>query len=288
MLVSKAGKGKGLGTEGNTLSISVEIRGLNTVNTRILLYVPNLCLAWQLLNLNSFFWLWQFSRPCLSHSALKQKFACWSTGCRRYVCYGFQTHFFSKKVTFINVLSNKQNSEVNHKYLPALLSLAGGEKLPTEGQRRCEHDCVFNPQTSHYSHSSVRDFLIWNSTTLEAKTKNSYWYPLFLNFLKLRYFERKTTNVERVGLSWGVSFLAASTVRKLQLQVPLFVHLIYDTAFLWNNPFSDVTAVRVVILQNQHITDSLWNHQPFQRYKRTHWIAVGIQYTRKLVRKPAF
>lgn len=82
--------------------------------------------------------------------------------------------------------------------------------------------------------------------------------------------------------------MASGTVRKLQLQVPVFVHLIYDTAFLWNNPFSDVTAVRVVILQNQHITDSLRNHQPFQRYKRTHWTALGIQYTRKLVRKPAF
>lgn len=287
MLVTKTGKGEGLGTEGNTPSINVEIRGLNTVNTHLLLYVPTLCLAWQLLNLNSFFWLWQFSSPCLSLSALKQKFACWSTGCRRYVCYEFQTCFFSKKIAFINTLSNKQKSEVNYKYLPALLSLAGGEKLPTEAQRRCEHDFVFNSQTFHYSHSSVRDFLIWNSTTLEAN-KNSYWYPLFLNFLKFGYFERKTTNVERVGLSWGVSFLAAGTDRKLQLQVPVFVHLIYDTAFLWNNPFSNVTAVKVVILQSQHITDSLWNHQPFQRYKRTHWIAVGIQYTRKLVRKPAF
>lgn len=63
--------------------------------------------------------------------------------------------------------------------------------------------------------------------------------------------------MERVGLSWGVSFLAAGTVSKLQLELSVFEHLIYDTVFLQNKPFSDVTAVKVVILQNQHITDSL-------------------------------
>lgn len=141
--------------------------------------------------------------------------------------------------------------------------------------------------TPRHLTTSVKDLIIWSSTTLEAN-KNSYSYPLLLNFRKFGCFKRKTINEERVGLSWGVSFLAAGTVRKLQLQVPVFVHLIYDRVFLCNNPFSDVTAVRVVILQNQHITDSFWNHQPFQRYKRTHWVAVGIQCTRKLVREPTF
>lgn len=63
--------------------------------------------------------------------------------------------------------------------------------------------------------------------------------------------------MERVGLSWGVSFLAAGTLSKLQLELSVFEHLIYDMVFHWNKTFSDVTAVKVVILQNQHIIDSL-------------------------------
>lgn len=91
---------------------------------------PTLCLAWQLLNVNSFFWLQQFSSPCLSLSALKQKFVCWSTSCRRYVCWEFPINFFSKKITFINILSNKQNSEVKTDTLQPYSPWLVGKILP--------------------------------------------------------------------------------------------------------------------------------------------------------------
>lgn len=125
MLVTKAGKGEDLGTEGNTPSINVEIRGLNTVNTHLLLYVPTLCLAWQLLNLNSFFWLWQFSSPCLSLSALKQKFACWSTGCRRYCAMSFKHASLAKKsLSSMSCLINrslKWTTNTSQSYCPWLV-----------------------------------------------------------------------------------------------------------------------------------------------------------------------
>lgn len=61
----------------------------------------------------------------------------------------------------------------------------------------------------------------------------------------------------RVVLSWEVSLLVAGTVSKLQLELSVFEHLIYHTVFLWNKSFCDITGAKVVILQKQHITDSL-------------------------------
>lgn len=48
------------------------------------------------------------SSPCLSLSALKQKFSCQSPSCRRYVCWEFPIHFFSEKLlSSISCLINR-------------------------------------------------------------------------------------------------------------------------------------------------------------------------------------
>lgn len=159
MLVTKAGKGEDLGTEGNTPSINGNT-WLKHSQHSFATICPHLmpCLAAPKFKL---ILLALTVQQSLSVTLSPQTEVCLlENRLQKILCYEFQTCFFSKKIAFINILSNKQKSEVNYKYLPALLSLAGGEKLPTEAQRRCEHDFVFNPQTFHYSHSSVRDFLI--------------------------------------------------------------------------------------------------------------------------------
>lgn len=66
--VCKGWKGRGFGDwREHPKDQCGDICGLITVNTHLLLYVPTLCLAWQQLNLNSFFWLQQFSSP-ICHS----------------------------------------------------------------------------------------------------------------------------------------------------------------------------------------------------------------------------